>query len=201
MTLPPFGVTYDYRCPFARNAHEHVLTALEGGADWKVDFVPFSLSQAHVEEGEPPVWDDPDHRGDLLAIEASLAVLADQPEHFLRVHRALFAARHDEAADLRDQSVVAQVLAGAGADAEAALGAVASGGPRRRFRAAHEAAVVDHQVFGVPTFIVGDRAVFVRLMIRPDGDADLARATIERVVEIVAHHPEINELKATSIPR
>ena len=28
-----FEITYDYRCPFARNAHEHVLDALEAGAD------------------------------------------------------------------------------------------------------------------------------------------------------------------------
>jgi len=42
MTLS-FAVTWDYRCPFARNAHEHLLTALESGADWDVRFVPFSL--------------------------------------------------------------------------------------------------------------------------------------------------------------
>jgi len=36
-----FAVTWDYRCPFARNAHEHVLTALDAGADWDVRFVPF----------------------------------------------------------------------------------------------------------------------------------------------------------------
>ena len=54
------AVSFDYRCPFARNAHEHLVTALSGGADWEVDFVPFSLSQVHVEEGQPAVWDDPD---------------------------------------------------------------------------------------------------------------------------------------------
>jgi hypothetical protein len=46
-----FAVTWDYRCPFARNAHEHVLTGLTAGADWQVTFVPFSLGQVHVEEG------------------------------------------------------------------------------------------------------------------------------------------------------
>ena len=40
-----FAVTWDYRCPFARNAAEHVLTALEAGADWDVTWVPFSLNQ------------------------------------------------------------------------------------------------------------------------------------------------------------
>ena len=55
-----FSVTWDYRCPFARNAHEHVLTGLEAGADWDVTFSAFSLDQAHVEEGQPAVWDVPD---------------------------------------------------------------------------------------------------------------------------------------------
>ena len=50
-----FEITYDYRCPFARNAHEHVLDALEAGADWDVTFVPFSLGQVHVTEGQPDV--------------------------------------------------------------------------------------------------------------------------------------------------
>ena len=58
MTLS-FAVTWDYRCPFARNFHEHVLTGLEAGADWDVRFVPFSLDQVHVAEGDPDVWDDP----------------------------------------------------------------------------------------------------------------------------------------------
>ena len=31
--------------------------------------------------------------------------------------------------------------------------------------------VRDHKVFGVPTFIVGDAATFVRLRSRPQGDA------------------------------
>ncbi len=55
-----FAVTWDYRCPFARNAHEHVLDALADGADWDVTFLPFSLGQVHVEEGQPDVWDNPD---------------------------------------------------------------------------------------------------------------------------------------------
>ena len=30
--MTPFAVTWDYRCPFARNAHEHVLDGLAAGA-------------------------------------------------------------------------------------------------------------------------------------------------------------------------
>ena len=32
----------------------------------------------------------------------------------------------------------------------------------------------EHRAFGVPTFIIGDQAVFVRLMTRPEGDGELA---------------------------
>ena len=46
-----FGVTFDYRCPFARNAHEHLVQGLKDGADWDVQFLPFSLSQNKVDEG------------------------------------------------------------------------------------------------------------------------------------------------------
>jgi len=42
--------------------------------------------------------------------------------------------------------------------------------------------------------------VFVRLMTRPNGDAELARATIDRVLDLLTGHPEINEYKHTSVP-
>ena len=53
-------------------------------------------------------------------------------------------------------------------------------------------------VFGVPTFIVGDRAVFVRLMTRPQGDLEWA-GTVDRVIGLIADHPEVNEFKYTRI--
>jgi len=54
-------------------------------------------------------------------------------------------------------------------------------------------------VFGVPTFIVADRAVFVRLMARSEGDADVARATVERVLGLITDHPDLNEFKHTRL--
>ena len=65
-TRTKFAVTWDYRCPFARNGHEHILDGLEAGADWDVTFVPFFLNQTHVPEGGTPAWDDPAHQPDLL---------------------------------------------------------------------------------------------------------------------------------------
>jgi hypothetical protein len=56
-------------------------------------------------------------------------------------------------------------------------------------------------VWGVPTFVQGDEAVFVRLMTRPRGDAELARRTIDRLVELLGGFPELNEFKHTSLKR
>ena len=56
-------------------------------------------------------------------------------------------------------------------------------------------------VFGVPTFVVDGRAVFVRLMSRPGGDAALARRTIEGVLDLVDEQPDLNEFKYTTLER
>ena len=109
-----FSVNWDYRCPFARNAHEHVLAGLQSGADWDVRFLVFSLEQAHVEEGGTPVWDEPDRHPGLTANLAGLVVRDRHPERFPAVHEALFSARHDKALDLRERAVLATVLDEAG---------------------------------------------------------------------------------------
>jgi hypothetical protein len=64
----------------------------------------------------------------------------------------------------------------------------------------HERAVKDHSVWGVPTFIVGEQAAFVRLMDRPAGDVAHATRTIERTLELFSW-PELNEFKHTSLSR
>jgi hypothetical protein len=53
----------------------------------------------------------------------------------------------------------------------------------------------------VPTFIVDGRAVFVRLMSRPQGDAALARRTVEGVVQLFDSQPDLNEFKYTTLSR
>jgi protein-disulfide isomerase-like protein with CxxC motif len=196
-----FAVTWDYRCPFARNFMEHVLTGLEAGAPWDVTFTPFSLEQAHVAEGEPDVWELPDKAPALLAMQAGIAVRDHFPASLLTVHRGLFAARHDQGLDIREPAVVHTALSDAGVDAAAVFALVESGEPLDTFRKEHERAAGDHAVFGVPTVIAGDQAVFIRVMHRPQGDADLAVHTVERAVELVTGWPELNEFKHTSIPR
>jgi len=201
MTISTFAVSYDYRCPFARNAHEHLFRALDAGAPWEVELVPFSLTQSHVAEGDTPVWDDPQKAGDRLSIEAGLAVRELTPERFDDVHLGFFAARHDEGKDLRTEQAVREVLQKCDVDPEPVFEAVAEGWPRETFRKAHEAAVKDFSVFGVPTFIAGNDAVFVRIMTRPDGDADVSRSVIEKVLALLTESPELNEYKHTTIAR
>jgi hypothetical protein len=197
--LPPFAVTFDYRCPFARTGHEHIVLALEAGAPWDVTFVPFSLDQPHTEPGRPDVWDDPARVPGNNATLVGLAVRDTQPEHFLAVHLGLFTARHEHRLDVRDLPAVVKVAAEAGADADAILAEIDGGRPLAALATEHKQWLASHDVFGVPTFIVGPDAVFVRLMDRPRGDVDLARSTIERIVSTIAGWPSLNEFKHTRI--
>ena len=194
-----FAVTWDYRCPFARIGHEHILDGLAAGADWDVTFLPFFLNQSHVPEGGTPAWDDPAQQSDLLALAAGVVVRDRFPDLFFAVHRSLFTTRHDQGGDLRDRTVVSSALATAGADADAVLAEVDAGWPAKTIRDEHERVVADLDVFGVPTFIIGNDAVFVRLMNRPEGDGELARSTIERIHAMITDHPELNEFKHTRL--
>jgi predicted DsbA family dithiol-disulfide isomerase len=195
-----FGVTFDYRCPFARNVHEHVVAAIEAGADWDVRFLPFSLSQAKVDHGAPSVWEEPDQDSGIVAMQLGIAVRDTQPDVFPAAHRALFAVRHDDARSLRDEDVLREKLAAVGVDVDAAFAEVASGVPLKTIAAEHEAGVREHHVWGVPTFVAGDQAAFVRLMDRPiEGGHSIK--TIERLVGLLGGWPELNEFKHTSIPR
>ena len=199
--MKPFAVTWDYRCPFARNAHEHILAGLADGAEWDVSFLPFSLTQAHVPEGGIAAWDDPAKAPDLMALAAGVVVRDEYPEQFAAVHHALFAVRHDDGLDLRDRDVVAGVLDAAGVPGDKVLAQVDSGEPIDEIERAHLQAVGEWSVFGVPTFVVDGRAVFVRLMSRPGGDAALARRTIEGIVQLMDDQPELNEFKFTTLSR
>jgi hypothetical protein len=199
-TSRAFAVTWDYRCPFARNAHEHVIEALRAGAPWEVTFLAFSLGQVHVGEGESDIWDRPGDDTGLLALQAGVVVRDRHPERFLDAHEALFALRHDHGGHLRDGAAVAAALDGVGVDGAAVLEVVASGEALKVVRSEHEAAVADHHVWGVPTFIVGDQAAFVRLMDRPGGDGAHATGSVERILDLLSW-TDLNELKRPTIPR
>lgn len=192
-----FTITYDYLCPFARIANDAVIDVLEAGDDFEVTFAPFSLSHNHLSDDEPAVWDDDSPNADasgVLALQWSLAVRDSYGHRFRDFHRALFAARHDDGADVNDERVLAEVATLTGLDADAVAGIVADGVPMKTLRDEHTALVEEHAVFGVPTFIAGDEAVFVRLMDRDRPD------DLRRVVDMVTW-ANLNEFKRTRIPR
>jgi len=195
-----FSITFDYLCPFAAIANEIVIDALRDGADHEVGFRSFSLSQVHLDEGDPPVWERPDGASGVLALQWGLAVRDSFPERFHDAHIALFDARHKHGKNLNEPEVVRDAVAGAGLDPDLVAEAVATGAPLKALMSDHTSGVEQHRVFGVPTWIVGDRAVFTRLMTRAADGAE-ARATVDRVLDMITGWPDLNEFKYTRIPR
>ena len=192
-----FDITFDYLCPFARNANEAVVEGIIAGEEWDVRFRPFSLAQTKVEPEEPPVWDR--HRDDdgvhgVLALQWGIAVRDQWPDRFLDFHPALFAARHERGADIGDEGQLAQVAASVGLDADLVAREVESTRPRKTLAVEHQALVTDAAVFGVPTFIANGEAVFVRLMDRHQTEE------ISRIVAMIGW-TGLNEFKRTRLPR
>lgn len=180
-----FSVTFDYRSPFAFIVSDAVFKALEAGADWEVSFRPFSLAQAHIEEGYAPVWarKEPHDAPGVLALEMGVIARDEYPEAFRELHMGFYRARFQEDRDISDPATVREVLAGTGLDAGELLVPEVMGRAIETIRQEHEANR-EAGVFGVPCFLAGDRVAFVRLLEHPrDGDA--AREEIERLLDLL----------------
>ena len=203
MSSKPFHLLYDYRCPFARNVHEHVLAAMSAGLDIDVTFEPFTLSQGHIEPGQPNVWDDPNQESVLLALEVSVAVRDHFTDHFPALHGALFHARHVDAVALTTKEQITPILEAVGLAADPVYAVVASGEPRTVIGAAWTHYHDDLDVFGVPTFVFDDNdASFVRLMHGPDANNPAASIqVITQLIDLLVLQPEINEFKHTRLER
>ena len=191
-----FGLTWDYLCPFARNAQEAVVAGIRDGKDWDVRFWAFSLDQAHLEEGDTPVWERPldDAGRGVRALLWGIAVRDTFPDHFLDFHISLYRTRFDDGQQFNEEAVLRGVATKAGLDADAVAAEVASGGPAKTLEAEHSEAVERYAAFGVPTIVDGEEAVFVRLMER--GNVD----DLEQSLGLVGD-TRLNEFKRTKIPR
>lgn len=196
--MTSFGLSYDYRCPFAKNIHLHVLAVLAAGADFTVEFIPWTMSQGHRAAGAPDVWDDPAYDEALLALAASISVRDEQPAYFLRAHEALFRARHERAIRLATTTDIVDVLGPLGVDTDRVLADVASRRPHRVIGESFRA-MQSYEAFGVPTFVVGDDATFVRYMTPPSDDGLASAAIIDSLVTLMAHQPALNEFKHTRV--
>jgi 2-hydroxychromene-2-carboxylate isomerase len=186
------GVTFDYRCPFAYNGNLAVVNAVRAGSDVQFRFVPFSLDQVHVAEGEPPVWErEPADWGTgVLALLYGIAARDAFADAFFDAHVALFAARHDQGLKLQEEQVLRDAVASAGLDPDAVHEEAMSGRPLKTLAAEHTEAVERWEVFGVPTYLEDEQAVFVRFMER--GRVD----DLDRMLELLSW-TRLNEFKRT----
>jgi hypothetical protein len=194
-----FDLSFDYRCPFAKNIHLHVITALRAGADFDVNFAPWSLSQGGREAG-PDVWDDPAYDADLLSLAAAISVRDQQKEYFLDAHEALFRARHDRAIRLVTLDEISNVLAPLGVDMATVAADVASRRPHDVIAASHKE-FDRFEAFGVPTFVVNDDATFVRYMSEPSDDPAQSVELITSLLALMTNRADLNEFKHTQLPR
>ena len=198
--MTSFQLSFDYRCPFAKNIHLHVITALKGGADYEVRFVPWTLGQGHRHEGAPDVWDDTEKDADHLSMCVGVSLRDQQPERFLDAHAALFLARHEGGRRLVTMEEIEDVLAPLGVDMEMVRADVLSRRPHQVIRDSYQE-FARFEAFGVPTFVVGDDAIFVRYMTTPSDDAKASMRVIDSILNLIELEPELNEFKHTQISR
>ncbi len=115
----------------------------------------------------PRVGSRPGERGGgVLALEWGLAVRDAFPEKFLDWHLAAFAARHDHAQKLADEAVLRERRNPSGSIPTRSRPRWRPAGRSRPSRQSTPTRSRRNGMFGVPTFVVGDQAVFVRLMDR-----------------------------------
>jgi hypothetical protein len=195
-----FDLSFDYRCPFAKNIHLHVVTALRAGADLDVNFAPWSLSQGGRSDGAPDVWNDPAYDADLISLAAAISVRDQQSEYFLDAHEALFRARHDRAIRLITLDEISNVLAPLGVDMAKVAADVASRRPHDVIAASHKE-FDRFEAFGVPTFVVKDDATFVRYMSEPSDDPAQSVELITTLLAMMTNRADLNEFKHTQLPR
>jgi len=141
------------------------------------------------------MWDrDPSGWGTgVLALLYGIAVRDHFPDEFLDAHLELFAARHVHGGKLDEESVLRDAVARAGLEPDAVAAIAHAPETLKTLAAEHTEMVDDYAVFGVPTFVEGDQAVFVRFMDRGNGN------DVERMLELLAW-TSLNEFKRTRIP-
>jgi hypothetical protein len=197
--MSSFDLSFDYRCPFAKNLHLHVITALRAGADFDVTFMPWSLSQGSRTDGAPDVWNDPAYDGDLLSLATGVSIRDQQPAHFLDAHESLFRARHGGRKRLVTLEEIGDVLAPVGVDMAMVASDIASRRPHEVIAASHKE-FDRFEAFGVPTFVVNEQATFVRYMTEPTEDRQASVDLITTLVTMMQSRPDLNEFKHTQLP-
>jgi predicted DsbA family dithiol-disulfide isomerase len=197
--MVPFLLSYDYRCPFAKNMHLHLIAAQRAGAHFDVTFVPWTMSQGHKPEGAPDVWADEKQDKVNLALTVSISVRDQQPDLFLDAHEALFRARHELGLRLNDFEQLRGILTPLGVDMDLVAADLATRRPHQVLGDSF-ALMATYEAFGVPTFVVNHDATFVRYMKPPTDDAAASKTVIDTLVTLMERNIEINEFKHTKVP-
>jgi predicted DsbA family dithiol-disulfide isomerase len=191
-----FEVFFDYLCPFVYRAAELIAAvAASGRREVDVRWRYFSLTQVNSKDDGWTVWDAPaaeSVRG-RLPFQASEA--ARRQGFFDAMHWRLLRARHRDRLDVDDVNVVEQVAAGAGLDLERFRRDLRDRSTLDALAADHRAALVEHGVFGTPTFVFEDgSAAYVRLsaaIFESDGAVEI----FDRLMNVAASEPRILEIK------
>ncbi|MEI6709651.1 MAG: DsbA family protein [Actinomycetota bacterium] len=194
-----FKLSYDYRCPFAKNIHLHAVSALKGGAELEIEFSPWTMSQNYRGEGAPDVWNDESKDAELLSLAISTSIRDQQPELFLNVHEALFRARHEKGIRLVSWEQIEPILAPLGVDSEMVKADVATRRPHEIIGKTFTE-FTSYEAFGVPTFVVNGDATFVRYMDEPESPEKSAEL-LQSLVALMSTQSALNEFKHTRLPR
>jgi len=197
--MASFKISYDYRCPFANNLHRHVITALRAGGDFAVEFIPWTMSQGYRAPGASDVWDDPAKDADHLALAVSVSIRDQQSERFLDVHEALFRARHEAGANLKNWNDIEVALRDCAVDLASVRQDVAS---RRPYDVIGQCfkEFERYEAFGVPTMVVDEDATFVRYMKGPSEDANASVTLVTSLISLINSQGDLNEFKHTKVP-
>lgn len=167
--------------------------AAAAGRPLAVEWRSFSLEQINSKTPEEKAWEHPERRWrGLPALAAAQAVRLLAPERFPAFHQLLFEARHELAADIADPATLDDLAAAVGLDRAAFARARASAEAWAAVGRDHEAAVA-LGVFGVPTLVVGDRGVFLKMQPLPATESALG--LLDEVLGLLTRRPYLFELK------
>jgi predicted DsbA family dithiol-disulfide isomerase len=193
-------VFFDYQCPFVYRA-AGLLDAVQrsGGRDIEVRWRYFSLTQVNSKNDGWTVWDAPASENVKGRPAFRAAEAARRQGLFDGFHQALLLARHRDLLDIDNQEVLEQVAAATGLDVAHFRADIDDPGILASLARDHRQAVLEHGVFGTPTFVFPDGAsAYVRLSESVNGNG--AVEVFDRLMAVAAAEPRILEIKRPRRP-
>ena len=191
-----FGLTFDYRCPFARNGHEAAVNALREGADLDIRFLAVlarpgprrggraaGVGARSRRLGHRHPGADVRHRGPRRASPTTSSTPTSRCSR----------QRHDHGLKLGHEDVLQEAIEKVGLDAAAVKDEVVErASARRPRRGAHPPRSTSTRCSACPRSSTDDDAVFVRYMERGRADdlaPDRRPARVEPPERVQAHPP------------